>query len=352
MHSVVTVLWNFNGTNGDYAQTGLTLGPDGNFYGTTRFGGTTNVGTLFRITPAGALTVLRSFTAAAGSNPLSGVVVNNGLLYGVAGSVYNTQVQIFSLTTAGAYTSLATFDGLNRGTFAKGGMVQATDGNFYGTTEGGGGVVYRYTPAGVQSVVVRFTGANGFTPEGALIQASDGNLYGVTSGGGASSRGTIFRLTLAGQHTVLYSIAGTGSFFLRGGLVEGDDGNFYGALSQNGSANNGSIYRITPQGVFSIVHDFTTATSATEGGGPWGPLLKLPGGNFIASTTFGGGGDGEGTIFRMTPQGAVTVLTRLSYSYYRVNGGFLLGPGGDYFARQSERTRETNGAATHTARSE
>ena len=327
----VTVLHVFTGTDGDSPVTGLALGPDGNFYGTTRFGGASSSGTLFRITPTGAFSLLRSFGSTS-SSTLSGLVVHNGLLYGIAaGFAGFTEAVFYSLTTAGVVSTLAPFDRQNRGAFPKTGMIQASDGNFYGCTDGNGGVLYRLTPSGVLTVLVRFTGTNGSNPEGSLVQGSDGNLYGVTRGGGANSRGTIFRLTLAGQHTVLYNIAGSGSFFLWGGLVQGDDGNFYGALYQNGTGSNGAIYRLTPQGVFSIAHDFTPAAFATEGGNPSGPLLKLPDGNFIGSTDSGAGGDGEGAIFRMTPQGAVTVLTRLSFSAHRVQGGFVLGPGGNFY---------------------
>lgn len=319
---VVTLLRAFNGTNGANPSAGLLLAPDGNFYGTTHDGGTDNGGTLFRMTPGGAVTVLRSFssiTAGAGS----GLVLHNGLLYGIGEA-------IFTLSTGGIYTEIARYDGTNRGMYPKAGLLEASDGNFYGGTATDSGVIYKLTPAGEQSVVVRFNVTNGQNVQGALIQGRDGHLYGVTSRGGAHSRGTVFRLTLPGVHTVLHSFADTGSVSANGGLVEGDDGNFYGALSQNGSATTGTIYRISPQGAFSVVHDFSVALGP-EGGGPVGPLLKVPGGNFIAATAFGAAND-AGTVFRLTPQGALTVLASITKSAYRIQGGFILGADGSYYA--------------------
>jgi uncharacterized repeat protein (TIGR03803 family) len=148
---VQSVLYSFTGgTDGQYPQAGLIQGADGNFYGTTSSGGTNNVGTVFKLTPAGAVTVLYSFSGGTdGANPQAG-------------------------------------------------LIQGADGNFYGTTEDGGtnnyGTVFKITPAGAETVLYLFSGAtDGANPLAGLIQGADGNFYGTAVQGGANGDGTVFK---------------------------------------------------------------------------------------------------------------------------------------------------------------
>jgi uncharacterized repeat protein (TIGR03803 family) len=200
-----TVLYSF-GSLGDGANpyAGLVQGSDGNFYGTTYLGGASNGGTVFRITPAGVETVLYSFGSAGdGTNPFAG-------------------------------------------------LIQSSDGNFYGTTLKGGahnvGTVFRITPAGVETVLHSFLAApgDGINLFAGLIEGSDGNFYGTTYGGGAMGGGTVFRITPAGMETVLYSFAALGPP-PDGGLIEGNDGNFYGTTYLGGASNGGTVFKLVPQ---------------------------------------------------------------------------------------------------------
>jgi uncharacterized repeat protein (TIGR03803 family) len=270
-----TVLWSFTGGTGGVAGSvdgsspnGLVLASDGNLYGTTTFGGATNNGVVFRITPQGAEQPLYSFQGGPGdgANPQAALVQgSDGSLYGTTeagGSNYSGT--IFRSTLSGAVTLLHSFgvtaDGSDA-SFPLANLIQASDGNFYGTSLSGGtynvGAVFRYDPvAGAESVLYSFSGdggvagsSDGANPYAGVIQASDGNLYGAVNNGGAYNVGTVFRLTLGGQETTLYSFSGDGVSTSNDGanpnaVIQGMDGNLYGTAYLGGSANNGAVFRL------------------------------------------------------------------------------------------------------------
>jgi len=201
----LTVVYAFTGANdGGYPYAGVIQGADGNFYGTTYQGGASGAGTVFRLTPTGTITVLSAFTGGAdGAYPYGGVILGtDGNLYGTAsqGGAANAGI-VFQLTPDGTLTALHAFaGGATDGTYPLGGLIQGSDGNFYGTTLFGGsadsGTVFQVTPAGTTSILYAFTGANdGAYPYAGVIQASDGNFYGTSQSGGAFGAGTAFRLT-------------------------------------------------------------------------------------------------------------------------------------------------------------
>ena len=193
------------GLAGYYPQSDLVQATDGNFYGTTEQGGTSNLGTFFQVTPAGVYTVIYSFTGGAdGSRPLRGVVQGtDGSFYGVCnqGGTYGGGAifRIDYLNTTFLLTVLHDFypillDGSN----PLSNLVEASDGNFYGTTAGGGangdGVIYEVTATGGYNLIYSFTdGTDGSGPVAALTQASNGKLYGTTAGTNGEA-GTIFSL--------------------------------------------------------------------------------------------------------------------------------------------------------------
>src|SRR5262245_34631533 len=188
----------------------LVQGPDGNFYGTTAQGGPLGSGTVFRVTPAGALTTLVSDQA----NPAAGLVVgNDGLLYGMtAAGGSNGFGTVFKLTTNGVLTNFAVFNGTN-GRSPLAGLVLAGDGNFYGASQQGGtnglGAVFRVSPGGVITSLVSLDGSSlGAFGVAGLTLGPEGNLYGITSGGGTELRGTIFKMTPGGSFTTLHSFQG------------------------------------------------------------------------------------------------------------------------------------------------
>jgi uncharacterized repeat protein (TIGR03803 family) len=172
--------------------------------------------------------------------------------------------------------------------------------------------------------------SDGVQPNAALIQGIDGNLYGTTSEGGAGGFGTVFRITLNGAESVLYSFCGGG---LTSGcpdgngpqsaLIEGRDGNFYGTTQRGGAYTvPGTVFRITPGGIETVLHSFSgdgEVAGSTDGVEPLAALMLGSDGNFYG-TTSGGGAKDAGTVFRMTPAGAVTVLYSFTGSLNGVTG--------------------------------
>jgi uncharacterized repeat protein (TIGR03803 family) len=265
-NGVLTSLVSFNGTNGGFPYARLTLGGDGNFYGTTFFGGNLSLnggsgyGSIFRMTPDGALTKLVSFSGSNGGNPYAGLSLgSDGNFYGTTSAGGSAGLgTVFVMTPAGALTTLVAFAGTNGG-HPYGGLVQASDGNFYGTTYSGGdlslnggngyGSVFQMTPPGVLTKLVSFNASNGGHPFAGLTQGSDGNLYGTTVYGGdlltdnGKGFGTAFKITTGGALTTLIAFNGVNGGFPNAGLILGNDGLFYGASSRGGSDAGGVVFR-------------------------------------------------------------------------------------------------------------
>jgi uncharacterized repeat protein (TIGR03803 family) len=209
--------------DGPYPEAALVQGSDGSFYGTTAGGGTNNAGTVFRISTNGVLTTLHSFTGGNdGGNPNTGLVQGtDGNFYGTTwgGGMSYTDIcggygTVFKISPNGALTSLYSFTGSNDGANPWAGLVQGSDGYFYGTTEynfwkggmglmtlpGGNGTVFKISTNGAFTSLYSFTGGNdGGSPSAAMVQGRDGNFYGTTFQGGVSGAGTVFRLTIVPQ---------------------------------------------------------------------------------------------------------------------------------------------------------
>jgi uncharacterized repeat protein (TIGR03803 family) len=264
-NGVLSVLDMFNGTNGAAPYGGLLPGADGNFYGMTSAGGTdgylpnptgvTNgYGTVFKMTPAGVLTTIASFHGTNGATPYGALVEDtNGNFYGTttAGGASGNGV-VFELAAGnGAVSALVSFDYTNSGASPVAGLVQGTDGNYYGMTSTGGtnsvGTVFRVTPAGALTTLVSFDTVNGYSPAyGALIQGRDGNFYGTTQLGGTNNAGNVFQMTLSGKVTSLVSFDGVvlGSYPVAG-LLETAPGSFLGTTSDGAAANGGgTVFRL------------------------------------------------------------------------------------------------------------
>ena len=259
------VLVTFNGTNGDDPEAALVQGTDGNYYGTTFFGGIHVYGTVFKVSPAGELTTLYNFCSTSGcldgAMPVGGLLLaTNGVMYGTttAGGAnkctVGTQTQgcgtIFQISPGGAFTTLYSFAGSD-GSFPVGPLVQGTDGNLYGTTVEGGaadeGTVFMITPSGTETVLYSFKdrGKNGGYPFANLINV-DGELYGTTAVGGATDNGTVFKITTAGVETVLYWFNGgkDGAVPMAGLIYVG--GELYGTTVEGGASNNGTVFKVKP----------------------------------------------------------------------------------------------------------
>lgn len=305
---------NFGCTDGNEPQ-GLTLGTDGNYYGVTAAGGSGNAGTVFKRTPAGALTVLYNFTpdGSSGAEPVGTLALgSDGNFYGATYSSSSSNEYagtLFKITPDGTLTSIYTFClkfGCPDGSQPYSSPVLAMDGNFYGTTYGGGahgvGTMYRITPQGVLTTLYSFDPSAGavFSPTAPLVQAANGNFYGVVSQGGKNNDGAAFEITPSGDFTVLHNFDGTDGYFPVE-LMQATDGNFYGTTAGVNNEINGSIFQMTPAGNLTMLHKF----NGTDGMLP-AMLIQDTNGTLYGVT--GGGGNvycgydpsfGCGTVFSL-----------------------------------------------------
>jgi uncharacterized repeat protein (TIGR03803 family) len=333
----LTTLYTFSCTQTGCPDGGSPEGPlvqatNGDLYGTTPIGGANGGGTVFKITPAGAFTTIYNFCSQTGcrdgEQPDAGLIqATNGDLYGTTAlggdSTYSYAGggTVFKVTPSGALTTLYRFcsqPGCLDGASPVAGLVQASDGDFYGTTTGD--TVFKITPSGTLTTLYRFCSQSGCTdgeyPYGGLVQAANGDLYGTTNFGGTATTGcgvlvqgacgTIFKITPTGTLTTLHSFCvqsgcadGVGPAWP---LIQAPDGNFYGTtvgliFLLNLYNPPGSIFKMTPNGEVTTLH----ATPP----GPSG-VMQATDGNLYG--TVSGGGSGYGAIFKLTPGGTVTTL--------------------------------------------
>jgi len=200
--------------DGGYPFGGVTLGFDGNFYGTTQGGGSHAAGTVFKVTPTGTLTTFWNFANGTDDSvPIYTTSLGqDGNMYGVSVGQYNGQYgAFFKVSASGLFKALRDFNYVNGANPNL--PTQGTDGNFYGTAQFGGdptckcGVVYKATAAGAITVLHTFKGypTDGYRPIGILVQGTDGNFYGTTYRGGVNNEGSVFKITPSGAYTLLYS---------------------------------------------------------------------------------------------------------------------------------------------------
>jgi uncharacterized repeat protein (TIGR03803 family) len=320
--------------DGDLPTGALVLGSNGNFYGTTFEGGTGShcpansgdCGTVFEITPKGALTTLYSFCSQAncadGNNPTGLTLGTDGNFYGTTEGYGGTPTcvgvsktgcgTVFKITPTGTLTVLHEFcsaTNCSDGYAPDAALALGIDGNFYGTTLYGGtnnkGTVFKITPEGTFTTLYAFCAqancADGSGPQAALAQGANGDFYGTTAVGGANINcddnslgcGTIFEITSSGQLTTLYNfcpVEGCADGSLpTGALSLGTDGNFYGT-TQNGGANNyGTIFQLTSSGQFNSLYSFfCDATGCSDGAHPTVGLVQGTNGAFYGTTVTGG----------------------------------------------------------------
>lgn len=288
-----TVLHSFDWTDGADPNAGLVQGINGNFYGATTYGGAAGnclyscAGTIFEITPEDTFKVLYQFCSLANCAD---------------------------------------------GNFPYATLLQATNGNLYGTTNAGGangaGTVFEITPSGRLITLYSFCSkrgcADGDSPTAALIEGTDHNFYGTTLIGGRQGGGTIFKITPAGKLITLYSFCAldkcSDGESPHGGLVQASNGNFYGTTTIGGSAilgrcdaGCGTVFELTSPGTLTTLYTFCSRANCIDGWEPVGGLVQAADGNLYGTTLFGGIGEvcgfpGCGTVFQLTPTGTLTTL--------------------------------------------
>jgi len=318
--------------HGESPYAGLIQGTDGSFYGTTRSGGSAGLGTIFRFDATGALTTLHHFAGGSeGAYPYAGVIeAADGNLYGttLSGGIFDSGT-IFRLDAAGTLTTLHTFP-YNTLTYA--GLVQAADGSFYGMNrfhrDAHGGTIFRLDAAGAFTIVHSFsTPSKGESPFAGLTLGPGGILYGTTEAGGTFSKGTVFRFDAAGTGTltVLHSFTGGGDGDSPWAeLTLGRDGSLYGTAV--GGATGGTVFKVDAAGTFTTLHAF----SGEEGANPAAHVIQGTDGNLYGTTLTGP--SGWSTIFRLDAAGTLTTLFRFSGEFGGgLYGGILQAADGDLY---------------------
>ncbi len=373
----VGVVHTFDDADGNQPErTGLIQGMNGDLYGTTAYGGFDQQGSIFKMTPGGTLTTIYSFCPMGTEGECVDASVPGALTLGTNGSIYGTTYYggindtgaVFVLEQNGEVTGLFNFNPLvidpegnyvnGSGAEPVGALVQATNGNFWGVAQYGGtegeGTKFEFSPSGafvgdIQSFYCA-SGVDcnhGVEVAAGLVQGADGNFYGTSEEGGTGAfgggpngsqfGGSIFDITPNGPGivTTLYSFCSlsdcTDGQAPMGALVQGANGNFYGTTAYGGkgtACNNedpnvlgcGTVFEITPSGALTTLYDFCKQSGCPDGQNPIAGLVQGTDGNFYGTTYDGGAGLGDecpcGTIFEITPSGALTTL----YSFCEQEG--------------------------------
>jgi uncharacterized repeat protein (TIGR03803 family) len=325
-------LHSFDGTDGANPMPGLVQATNGNLYGTTYESGPT-YGTVFKITPSGTLTTLHRFDLTDGGYPGAALVqATDGNLYGTTGvGGADTDGTVFKITPSGKLTTLHSFDGTDGDNPSA--LVQATNGNFYGTAVGGGandsGTFFKMTTGGTLTTLYNFCSQSNCTDgtyPNALVQATNGDFYGTTVEGGGHDVGTVFKITSSGTLTTLHSFDGTDGRNPGAGLVQATNGDFYGTTLYGGAnynvycgANCGTVFKIAPGGTLTVLYSFCAQSGCTDGRNPSAGLVQATNGD-LYGTAYGGGANDYGTVFKITPSGTLTTL----HSFDGTDGGYPL----------------------------
>lgn len=305
-------LYSFKGGMDGSRPNGLTRITNGMLYGTAADGGAHSLGTIFRISDVGALTPLYSFSGDAdGATPFA------PLMQAADGNLYGTTFQagrydfgtVFKVTPEGMLTPLVSLNVTN-GDLPYAGLTAGADGNAYGTTYKGGatfGTIFKLSTNGTLTTLYSFSGGtDGGLVYAGLVQGADNFLNGTTYKGGQYGYGTVFRSSTNGFVSSLLSFNGTNGSFPLAGLVQDNRFNFYGATSSGGAYTNGTLFKMDPTGVLTSLYSFT---GGQDGGNPAATLLTSNDGNFYG-TTENGGAYGKGTVFRIAPNGTFVTLVQ------------------------------------------
>ena len=287
------------------------------------------------MTLAGALTTLDWFTDVSGQGflPVAGLVQGpDGALYGATqrGGLKGWGTA-FKTTTNGALTALIDFN-LTDGNGPSAAMIQGADGGLYGTTLRGGanndGAAFRIATNGKISTLASFNYTAGAEPT-KLFQAANGNFYGTTIVGGIYGDGSVFEISSNGTLTSLASFNYTNNGSLPyDGLVPTPDGNFLGTTYEGGAYGFGTVFEVTPAGALTTVYSFT---GGSDGSHPAAGLIIDSGGNFCGTTAYGGAYN-DGAIFRLALNGGLVSLVQLDgFDGANPESALVLGADGNFY---------------------
>lgn len=342
----LSVIVSFDGANGLYPLTGLLKASDGTLYGTTSEGGPGNgFGTVFKITPEGNFETIFTFADSNGHRPEGDLIFgSDGCIYGTTfyggagadGASYSNGGTVFKISPQGIFRTLFSFTGTN-GYSPAGRLLEAKDGNLYGTTVFGGdhdfGTVFKITPIGDIAVIWQFSGEDGRNPATGLIQGEDGTLYGTTDRGGTSDLGTVFKITTNGILSSLASFNGQNGEYPEGELAQDAEGKFYGTTLLGGESGSGTIFEVTSEGTLRTIISF----DGTNGLAPYAGLtLDVIDGNFYGTTASGGG---SGTVFRLVHPTAISSISVANGAVALTLNSFF---GGVYQIQSRAELSETN----------
>jgi len=329
--------------DGSTPRSALVQAADGNFYGVTDYswpwGGASDAGTAYRMTPSGGVAVIYQFCNVSdcpvGGTPSAGLMQGaDGKLYGgtfdySSASDPNVLGDIFSLTYGGAAAVVHPFNFYTESWNPSVPMMLASDGNYYGVNAGdiiiGGGIesgtIFQMTPAGVVTVLHRFPdidsqyrNTDGATPLTTLVEGPDGYLYGSCDYGGSAGYGTLYKISKSGTFVLLHTFKSSDGSLPQGPMAFGDDGNFYGTTARGGATDNGTFFRLSPSGTFTSLYSFAVSGRSTKKDPKWPVgITKGPNGLFYGASTFGGQNNSS-AAFSITSTGAMTIL----HSFARV----------------------------------
>jgi uncharacterized repeat protein (TIGR03803 family) len=318
-------------------------GQDGYLYGTTTKGGSSDAGTIFKVSlSTKSISVLRhlSFTTT-GALPFGTFIKHSdGYLYGTASygaskfyypntGFTNSTGTIFKIHPSGStFAIVQQFPDSAMGIYPSKSWIRAADGNMYGTTQVGGkygaGVLFKLSTSGSYSKMNSFNGTtDGGVPGNGMIQGKDGSFYGCTRDGGSAKKGTIYKMTSTGVITVLYNFTSTSGSMPEGKLMQASDGSFYGTTSRDGNGAAGTIFKFTLPSTFVVLRHLI---KATDGSSPVSALVQNGPGGTIFGATSDGGAYGGGVVFKIV--GSTFTIVRTLSSTSSVSGNLIIASNG------------------------
>lgn len=330
-----SVVYNFLNAQGQPGGA-LIQGLDGQLYGMGAGGQNFNDGVIYKITTTGALTPLHEFSGTdgmiPGPDPGPLALAADGTFYGTTqqGGPTDNCGTVFAISSEGQLTTLHNFS-CSDGDFPNEGLVQAPNGNFYGTTLRGGtsgqGTVFMISTAGTLTSLYSFSGLDGASPEAGLALAADGNFYGVTVKGGLNGDGTIFQITPSGALTTLHDFDRTDGYMPEAPLIAGSNGQLFGTTRQGGTGFGGTFFEVSRSGTLTTVHNFVWASA--NGYYPDCPVIQATNGDFYGPND---GNANLGLLFQVGPAGAFTPIVppQTIYTYelgplFQATNGMIYG---------------------------